>query len=441
VIEKSLAKDRDSRYGSMAEMTAALKAVHDQIAAGIETPATQVDSAIPLPNQIDQSRASEPAPSPSEARTEPMFAAKAVPRPGSGAVSAGGASIWWQRSRAMVWIAGAAILLVVVVAAVLLAGLLSGSEGEEPAGTAAAGTGVVLALASDASCLLGPATDYPAVAQLGAGQQLAVLGMSADEAWWNVVHPEDPADSCWLPASVAQVTGDISMLPLVEAPPLPTATSSPSVVIQQITVDHENRYVVDYLTAGFTEKIPGTHLHFFFNTFSPEQVGMSGTGDRLIYGGPSPFTGYATTDRPVEATGMCVLVANPDHSVVLESGNCFPFPVVGGDVREESPAPGTAEAVALGTLPPTETANPAISYGTPALEPTASVQANTPAELTPTTVPPTPTPSRLLPPARHPNSLLPQPLPPARHRRKNRPVPDLAGWPSHHGATAIPKSM
>ncbi|MFN2184454.1 MAG: protein kinase domain-containing protein [Anaerolineae bacterium] len=396
VIEKSLAKDRDSRYRSMAEMMAALKVVQDQIEAGIELPATQIQDDM-LPTQIDQPRVSQPAQSPVEARTELVSPAKDAVSPGGGrvdphqprgdrkhpppprasgsergAASTGGASSWWQRSQAWVWIAGAAIFLVVVVAGVLLAGPFSGAEGDEPAGTAPAGTGVVVALVSDAGCLLGPAADYPTVAELAEGQQLPVLGMSADEAWWNVVHPQRPADSCWLPASVAQVSGDISTLPLVEAPPLPTATPSPSVAIQQITIDQENRYVVDYLTEGFTEKLPGTHLHFFFNTFSPEQIGISGTGDRLMYGGPTPFVGYATTDRSAEATEMCVLVANPDHSVVLDSGNCFPLPVVGDDVREEPPASGRAELVALETVPPA-----------------ASPPADTPAELTPTSASPT----------------------------------------------------
>jgi hypothetical protein len=84
--------------------------------------------------------------------------------------------------------------------------------------------------------------------------------------------------------------------------------------------------VVEFRTAGFAAQLPGTHIHFFFDTVPPEQVGMSGEGLRLMHGGPSPFTGYAAADRPAEAGRMCALVANPDHTVVPGSGNCEMLP-------------------------------------------------------------------------------------------------------------------
>lgn len=84
--------------------------------------------------------------------------------------------------------------------------------------------------------------------------------------------------------------------------------------------------MVDFVTDGFTPELPGTHIHFFFDTVPPEQVGIGGTGDRLMYGGPSAFTGYGSADRPEAATQLCGLVANPDHSVLLDSGNCFALP-------------------------------------------------------------------------------------------------------------------
>jgi hypothetical protein len=48
-----------------------------------------------------------------------------------------------------------------------------------------------------------------------------------------------------------------------------------------------------------------------------------------LYGGPSPFTGYSFADRPFGPDGaeqMCILVANPDHSVRLGTGNCVKLP-------------------------------------------------------------------------------------------------------------------
>jgi hypothetical protein len=31
--------------------------------------------------------------------------------------------------------------------------------------------------------------------------------------------------------------------------------------------------------------------------------------------------------KPAAATEMCALVANPDHSIQMNSGNCFPLPI------------------------------------------------------------------------------------------------------------------
>jgi hypothetical protein len=123
------------------------------------------------------------------------------------------------------------------------------------------------------------------------------------------------------------ISGDISILPLVQPPDLPDLPDK-FIEITQININAENRYVVDYVTRGFTEQLPGTHIHFFFNTTLPEQVGMSGAGSRLMHGGPSPFTGYRTIDRPPAATEICALVANPDHSIIIESGNCIKLPDV-----------------------------------------------------------------------------------------------------------------
>jgi serine/threonine protein kinase len=107
-----------------------------------------------------------------------------------------------------------------------------------------------------------------------------------------------------------------------------TSTINPNedyVRIDNITIQ-DDRYVVDYETFGFTEALPGTNIHFFFNTVPPDQAGVPGKGPWVFFGGPHPFKGYAVANRPQGATQMCALVANADHTVQLQSGNCFNLP-------------------------------------------------------------------------------------------------------------------
>jgi hypothetical protein len=83
---------------------------------------------------------------------------------------------------------------------------------------------------------------------------------------------------------------------------------------------------VEYETFGYTEVLPGMHVHFFFDTVPVEQAGSPGSGPWYLYGGPRPFTKYREVDRPTNATQMCALVANANHSIIPESGNCFNLP-------------------------------------------------------------------------------------------------------------------
>jgi hypothetical protein len=202
---------------------------------------------------------------------------------------------------------------------------------------------VVAAPAIETACLINPEPGSTAAAQLAAGQVALVRGLSADESWWNVVNPEKPAESCWLPKESVSIGGDISTLPLIE-PPVQSAGSASSnmfLEITRITTNTLGHYVVEYVARGFTEQLPGTHIHFFFDTVPPDQVGISGGGNRLMYGGPSPFTGYLVTDRPPEATQLCALVANPNHSVIANSGNCLALPDASVQPTTSAVQPGT----------------------------------------------------------------------------------------------------
>ena len=96
-------------------------------------------------------------------------------------------------------------------------------------------------------------------------------------------------------------------------------------LITDITIEGSS-YVVEYETFEYIEQLPGMHIHFFFDTVPVEEAGVPGNGPWKLYGGPRPFTGYGPINRPGSATEMCALVANPNHSVQPESGNCFPLP-------------------------------------------------------------------------------------------------------------------
>jgi tRNA A-37 threonylcarbamoyl transferase component Bud32 len=119
----------------------------------------------------------------------------------------------------------------------------------------------------------------------------------------------------------------------VEPSPTPTASITPTetvppgfyVRINGIGIEGD-RYVVDYETFEYTETLPGMHVHFFFDTVPPEQAGVPGSGPWILYGGPRPFMEYRLNQRPPAASSMCALVANPNHSVIAESGNCVELP-------------------------------------------------------------------------------------------------------------------
>lgn len=107
--------------------------------------------------------------------------------------------------------------------------------------------------------------------------------------------------------------------------PTETVPSGKYVRINEITIDGDH-YVVAYETFEYTEQLPGMHVHFFYDTVSEENAGVPGKGPWILYGGPRPFTGYKLNSRPAAATQMCALVANPDHSIIPETGNCVDLP-------------------------------------------------------------------------------------------------------------------
>jgi len=131
---------------------------------------------------------------------------------------------------------------------------------------------------------------------------------------------------------LAFVPGPTAAVPSPSAEATPTAKPTPTPTpagrqarITDIRV-RNGRYIVEYEVFGYRQELPGRHVHFFFDTVPQREAGVPGGGPWILYAGPSPFTQYSVSDRPASATQMCILVANPDHSINRGTGNCVDLP-------------------------------------------------------------------------------------------------------------------
>jgi len=132
-----------------------------------------------------------------------------------------------------------------------------------------------------------------------------------------------------LPTETATLTPEPTQTSTETPIPATPTPDTPYVVITDITLDSNYYYVVNYEVHNFPESSPGMHVHMFFDTVPPDQAGVPGSGPwKLTWGqyGDPPFTQYAESSRPAGANQMCALVANPNHSVQPNSGNCMDLP-------------------------------------------------------------------------------------------------------------------
>lgn len=331
LVARCLAKNPDMRYQSAAEMAAALRAVDW----------SAQPTAVPLPSAqptiVEPLAAAAVAGAAAGAATGSGAQAGTV-TPGTrasiGATTGGAAAPpagpatppAAQRSGGnrtpllAAGIGGALLLLLLVcVAGVFAVNALRGDDGGTPVAEATETATATMEATEEATeavtkAATGVATDAPEAT-------IAPTDIATDEP------PPTTAPTATSPPATATSVPPTatSAPPTATTEPAPTATPELGVAITGITLNGST-YVVSYETFGYTEQLPGMHIHFFFNTVPPEQAGVPGNGPWFLYGGPRPFTGYTTADRPAQATQMCVLVARADHSVFADSGNCWNLP-------------------------------------------------------------------------------------------------------------------
>lgn len=303
VINKALAKNPNDRYQTAAEMASALRNALGRIGSStsVEMPVAGATMLEELPSMSrNDATAFEEVPPVTEGTVVESAPIPIAPASGPG-TDIGGTVIETPQvppirsvpktSEAVirpvkksglsmpVMIGGGIGLVILVIAGVFLLGRMGGGGGDGA-----------------------PATEEPAVI---IADTTAPTSTSAPEATATLPSPTE------IPTETA-------------IPPTPTP-ETPYVVISGIRLEN-NVYVVDFAMYNSTDDL---HVHMFFDTVPPDQAGSPGSGPWKLVGGaygPSPFTGYGPANRPANAMQMCALIANPNHSVQLNSGNCLDLP-------------------------------------------------------------------------------------------------------------------
>jgi hypothetical protein len=87
----------------------------------------------------------------------------------------------------------------------------------------------------------GPGMAYDIVGNIPAGGSALVYGQNNDRTWWYIEFPSGSGQYAWVAASVTTAACIPSALQIVAAPPLPTATFTPTVVARP------DLYVSEYM--------------------------------------------------------------------------------------------------------------------------------------------------------------------------------------------------
>lgn len=276
IVKNALAKNKEDRFQSAAEFARALRTV--DLSASPPEEGTMIEEAPVMP-PLEQTIIEEPSP---EVQFEGTVVEESlppvgrsadsgrIPPPPSAAFPAGGGGGLKNR---LPWLIGGGVIALVILIGAILFG--SGAFGRDSAETEVAA----------------------------------------------VVTTIPPSPTIAVPTETEEPT----FTPEPTLTPTATDPAGPYVRINSITIEG-GYYIVEYETFGYTEALPGVHIHFYFNNITAENAGSGGTGPWYLWGGPRPFDGYAVGDRPAEATQMCALQANANHTINLDTGNCVDLP-------------------------------------------------------------------------------------------------------------------
>ncbi len=157
--------------------------------------------------------------------------------------------------------------------------------------------------------------------------------------------PEVASSTASVPASAeVTTTAGPALAQVTTIHPQPRCGASGLCVAPHSISLVDRKYVVEYHAVGFDPLIgaEGTnHVHFFYDTVSPDQAGAPGAGPWAVWdlaagGGQPIFDGFTLdnldTTGGVGATQICIAVADFDHSIQLDTVSCMPLPRAPGEI-------------------------------------------------------------------------------------------------------------
>ena len=340
-------RSREAAPAVVDAAAAAAAAVAPTVAAPVAATAT-VAATAPEAHVPAETPALAVASAPAVARAPAVTPAPAVgsttgPTPEPAATMASPASGGRRISRGVA--VGAGLALVAVIAGAAFAFLPQGGGG---ATTPSATPGASTAPSASLAAVVATATPGPTPSNVPptltptptpAPTVVASIAPTPSHVPASIV-PSPSAAVAATPHATAHATA--APTPHVTAAPTPRPTAAPTAAptpaptlaptatalrarILGITVV-AGRYVVRYQTIGYEDRLPGRHVHFFYDTVAQSQAGVPGRGPWVVYGGPNPFTGFKVAERPARANRICILVANANHTVIAGSGNCVAIP-------------------------------------------------------------------------------------------------------------------
>lgn len=101
------------------------------------------------------------------------------------------------------------------------------------------------------NCRLGPGISWIVLSGLSVGTSSQIVGKSGDGGWWQIIDPFNSSRRCWVAASVTNTAGNVTSIPVVEAP-------KATVTKVNVEVDPKSLSIVGCIGPILPLKIKGT---------------------------------------------------------------------------------------------------------------------------------------------------------------------------------------